>query len=114
MLDHLPDEEAPLQKLLHVLETIPRVEFSEGAKSQITPEACYQVAGIQHGDHFKSYSHVIRIVKSSDGHQSTENGLNRGSDKLVFYNYDVHGTFHWQGVYSTALFTEDAYEILTY
>lgn len=115
MLDHFSPEAETLQSLLYVEEQIPVVEFFEVAKHDIKPEDCLMVEGVKSGENFSAYSHVIRIRKTAnvDGLGSTDNMPNMGTDKLVFYNYDVHGNFHWQGVYSTALFTHKDYQILT-
>lgn len=116
MLDNFPGDDVPMSRLLYIEENIPVREFSEDGKQTVAPEDCLQIAGVQHGEHFFRYSHVIRIcvTPAEEAYRTPDNLPHMGTDKLVFYNYDVHGKFYWQASYSTALFLEgDKHQVLT-
>lgn len=112
-LDQIRTPEPPqMQRMLYPLENIVSVDHVPFSVMRIKPEQCTPICGIRVQGRWQAFMHVVRkIVTSSQSPAANE--LHAGADKLVFYNYDVHGTLHWQAVYSTALFLGEDYQIFT-
>lgn len=105
----------PLQPLLYPLETVPVVEYIPFEDFTITPDQCFSIAGLSVHGRFINYTHVVRRVVAPDALSLTpsSNIPPAGTDKLLFYNFDVGQKFYCQAVYSTYLFLDSNYSIMT-
>jgi len=113
-LDQLPVDAKPeRQRMIYVEESINVIDYEPFSGVTITKDQCTPIEGIMVGGQWRSYTHVIRKRTLGNKFRDSGNEPCRGSDKLVFFNSDVHGTFHWQAVYSTALFLDESHQVFT-
>lgn len=104
-----------LQALLYPLDQVPLIEYEPFSGLEIKPEECLEIVGLRHkSGRLLSYSHVVRKVAILSGSLRREgNEPCAGTDKMVFFNRDMHGKFYWSAVYSSQLFIGDDLKIIT-